>query len=190
MEISGQTTGVVAGYGLKKRRGRPKGSGLLKEKPKSIKIPNYVGFGINEINQKNLKDNILTIRRKSRSNYLDMPSKMISPKLSKIMTQIIGGNVPAYNDIKDLSVEEQNYLHKVLSKSNLDDKFSVPTPSKDKREKDIHNFEVMKGEIMSGNDSKELVKKFKLLIVKLSREGILPRNETNDLLLTLAELGY
>jgi len=179
------------GDGLrKKRRGRPKGSGLVKEKPKSVKVPNYVGFGINEINQKNLTGNILTIRRKNHSNYRDMPSKMISPNLQRVLKSIVGGSVPNYDDVKGLNEEEQNYLHKVLSKSNLADKFSVPAPSKDKREKDIHSFEVMKGEIMSGNDSKDLVKKFKLLIIKLSREGTLPRNEVNDLLTTLVDLGY
>jgi hypothetical protein len=48
----------------------------------------------------------------------------------------------------------------------------------------------MKGEILSGNDSKELVKKFKLMILKLSRNGMLPKNESNELLETLVNLGY
>lgn len=190
LRTSDQPTGAVAGYGVKKRRGRPKGSGIIREKPKSVKVPNYVDFGTNEINGKKLEDNILTIRRKNRSNYMDMPSKLISPTLQKVIKAIVGGSVPSYNDIKKLDTEEQNYLHKVLSKSNLLDKFTVPAPCKDKREQDIHAFEVMKGEIMSGNDSKELVKKFKLHIVRLSREGVLPKNEVNELLTTLVELGY
>ena len=70
------------------------------------------------------------------------------------------------------------------------DKFSIPAPSKDQEEKEIHEYEVMRGEIMSGNDNKELIKKFKLLIIKLSRRGALPKKEVSDILSELIELGY
>ena len=43
---------------------------------------------------------------------------------------------------------------------------------------------------MAGNDNKDLVKKFKLLIVKLSKQGLLPKNEVGELLSDLAMLGY
>jgi len=43
---------------------------------------------------------------------------------------------------------------------------------------------------MSGNDSQELVKKFKLLIRKLSKQGLLPKADVEDLLQTLADLNY
>ena len=72
----------------------------------------------------------------------------------------------------------------------MTDRLSVPAPSKDQEEKDFHQFEVMKGEIMSGNDSKELVKKFKILILKLSKQNILPKNEVQELLQDLLSLGY
>jgi hypothetical protein len=48
----------------------------------------------------------------------------------------------------------------------------------------------MKGEIMSGNDSKELVKKFKILILKLSKQNVLPKNEVQEILEDLLSLGY
>ena len=57
-------------------------------------------------------------------------------------------------------------------------------------EKEIHQFEVLKGEIMSGNDSKALIKKFKILILKLANKGSLGKKEANDVLYTLLSLGY
>jgi len=150
----------------------------------------YRDFGINKINHKKLNDGILTIRRKSNINIPDMPSKRISRKLQKIITHISGGGVPDFNDINNLDDSEKDYLHKLISKSNLNDRLSIPAPSKDQEEKDYHQFEVMKGEIMSGNDSKELVKKFKVLILKLSKQNVLPKNEVNELLQDLLSLGY
>jgi len=150
----------------------------------------YREFGINKINHKKLNDGILTIRRKSNVNIPDMPSKRISRKLQKIITHISGGGIPDFNDINNLDDSEKDYLHKLISKSNLNDRLSVPAPSKDQEEKDYHQFEVMKGEIMSGNDSKELVKKFKVLILKLSKQKVLPATEVNELLHDLLALGY
>ena len=43
---------------------------------------------------------------------------------------------------------------------------------------------------MSGNDSTELIKRFKLHIMKLSRNGTLPKHEVNEILSDLVNLGY
>jgi hypothetical protein len=186
LELSGAPANF-RGLGItKKRRGRPRGCGIVKQTP----IPNFVGFGINEINQKRLNDNILTIRRNTRTSYPDMPAKKVSPYFSNIIKAMIGGGVPNYNDISNLPDEEKDYLYKVVQRSDMTDKLSIPTPSKDRLQKEADQFEIMKGQILSGNDSKELVKKFKLLILKLSRNGLLPRGESKDLLETLVELGY
>lgn len=178
----------IGGLGLKKRKGRPRGSGIVKVPPP--KIPNFVGFGINEINQKKLDNGILKIRRNTKSNYMDMPSRHISKNLQGIIKTIIGGGSPKYEDLGRLDNDEKEYLHKIVSKSNLEDRLTIPAPSKDQQEKDIHNFEVMKGQLMSGNDNAELVKKFKLLIRKLSKQGLLPKADVDELNDILLDLGY
>lgn len=184
---------LASKYGMgitshKKRVGRPRGAGIVRvDKP-----PNYVGFGINEINRKKLNEkNILTIRRNnSRTNIPDLPSRHISDGFKGVLNTIVGGGIPKFNDMSKLTEEEQEYLYKLVSKSNLEDKLSVPAPSKDSLDKDFHEFEKMKGEILSGNDSRELVKKFKALIMKLSRNGYLPKPEVNELLELLSSLSY
>ena len=150
----------------------------------------YTPFGDSEINHKNLENNILTIRRKSKTNYMDLPSKHISKHMKNIIHNIVGGKIANFEDIHNLNDEERNYLNKVISKSNLQDRLSVPAPSKDQADKDNHQWEVMRGEIMAGNDSHELVKKFKLLTMKLTRQGLLPKNEVMELFEDLVNLGY
>lgn len=185
-----QIQGNTLGFGLKKRRqGRPRGSGLPKPIPPP-KEPTFVGFGISEINRKNLDKGIFTIRRNTKTNYMDMPSRHISKNLQSIIKTMIGGGVPKYEDLGKLDEDEKEYLHKIVSKSNMEDKLSVPAPSKDQQEKDIHNFEVMKGQIMAGNDNKDLVKKFKLLIRKLSKQGLLPKNDVEEINDILTDLDY
>jgi hypothetical protein len=167
---------------------RALGLGLGKKEKKGRGL--YSPFGDSEINHKNLENNILTIRRKSKTNYMDLPSKHISKHMKNIIHNIVGGKIANYEDLHNLNDEEKNYLHKVISKSNLHDRLSVPAPSKDQADKDNHQWEVMRGEIMAGNDSHELVKKFKILTMKLTRQGLLPKNEVMDLFEDLVNLGY
>jgi len=194
------------GNGLKRGRGRPQGyrkmkGGCLSDgsethqrhiQPKEDlrKKANFVGFGINEIHQKQLDKGLVKIRRSTKSNYMDMPTRRVSTNLQGILKTIVGGGVPNYNDLGKLDEEEKIYLNKLISRSELTDRISVPAPSKDQQEKDIHNFEVMRGQILSGNDSQELVKQFKVLIRKLMRQGLLPKADVEDLLTTLIDLGY
>ena len=43
---------------------------------------------------------------------------------------------------------------------------------------------------MSGNDSRDFVKKFKLLMRRLSQKQLLARNEVRDMIEVLEDLGY
>lgn len=178
----------IHGLGIKRSRGRPRGGGIVKVPVP--KVPNFIGFGINEINQKQLKNGIVKIRRNTGTNYMDMPSKRVSKNLQGILTTIVGGGVPKFEELTRLDEDEKEYLNKLVSRSNLSDRLTIPAPSKDQQEKDIHNFEVMKGQIMSGNDNVEMVKKFKLLMRKLTKQGLLPKNDVEDIIDTLTDLGY
>ena len=190
------------GHGLTKRRGRPKGSGLGRVSYKeSIKAhqdltkgvdeyPRFVKFGKYLVNTRKLHDNTLTLKSSSGNSVINLPSKRISANLTATIKKMINGGTIGFSDISGLSEPEKAYLHKVAKQSGILEKFDIPTPSKDMHEKDIHEFEVMKGEIMSGNDSTELIKKFKLHIMKLSRNGTLPKHEVNEILSDLVTLGY
>jgi hypothetical protein len=166
----------IKGLGMKRKSIR--GSGI------------YKPLGDIEVNDRKLEKGILTVRRKSKSNFMDLPSRHVSKNMTNIINKITGGGVPSFEDMQGLSADEKHYLNVLVSKANLQDRLSVPAPSKDQMEKDFHQFEVMKGEILSGNDSQELVKKFKLLMMKLARQKLLPRNEVNELMEDLVSLGY
>lgn len=185
-----------SGSGLKKRRGRPKGSGIAFkdniDHAKGIQpVKKYHPFGKYFVNSHKLNHgNVLSIRSKSGTNVREYPSRVVSPHMASVVKTIIGGGVPSWNDMEKLTEEERDYLYKVSKRAEFADKISIPTPSKDKLEKDIHEFEVCKGEIMAGNDSKELIKKFKLLIIKLSKNGTIPKREATEVMQELLELGY
>jgi hypothetical protein len=199
---TGAKVAPTDGNGFKRRRGRPKGSGMIKPYSQTVlenldltkgiePSSKFIKFGKYLLNSHKLKkDNTFSLKHISGGNIIDIPSQRLTEDLGKVIKTIVGGGNPSYNELNKLNESEKNYLHKICSKSNILDKVSIPTPSKDSEEKEIHNFEVMRGEIMSGNDSPELIKKFKLLIIKLQKNNSLPKKEVYEILEDLNSLGY
>jgi hypothetical protein len=67
---------------------------------------------------------------------------------------------------------------------------SVPTPkSKTEEEQMADRFDILKGEIVAGNDNPKIVKELKVLLMKLINMGRIPRKEAHDILTDLASIG-
>lgn len=162
-----------------------KGKGLLK-----TKADNFIEFGKLLINPAKLDENIIAIRRPTGRNTPEFPTERVSKHLGKVIRHISGGGVPVFEDLAKLDEKEKRYLHKLMKSSSLLDRISVPTPNKDEDEKDTHRFEVLKGEIMSGNDSHQLIKELKVLILKLVSKDLLPKSQAREILFDLVSLGF
>jgi hypothetical protein len=79
-----------------------------------------------------------------------------------------------------------NKLGKLTGEGN----FHVTLKDKTAEEKEVHQFEVMKGEIIAGNDNKKLIADFKRLLLKLMKDHRINKKEGTDILIELAALGY
>jgi hypothetical protein len=187
----------ITGHGLKKRRGRPKGSGFKQNIEQHIDTQKgiqpdfrFSKFGKYLIRNDHLLDNTVSIRNGKGLNIAGLPSTKSNPKVITIIKKIIGGTLPTFDEMNRLTEDEKAYLHNISKKSNILEKLNIPTPSKDKEEKDLHEFEVLKGEIMAGNDNKDMVRKFKGLILKFSKAGTLPKQQVNEILQDLLDLGF
>ena len=178
----------ASGNGLRKGRGI-KGGNIV-DMIGVVPTPKLVPFGRYFINARTLGKDIIAIKRPSGQGINEYPSKKVSRDLANVMRTIVGGGQPEFSHMEKLSDEEKIYLKNLVKKVDIEDRLKLIAPSKDDDEKDTHSFEVMKGEILSGNDSVDLVKKFKILILKMMRKEMLPKTQAKELLLDLATLGY
>jgi hypothetical protein len=183
---------TMGGFGLMKGRGITLKN--IKENTDYsnaiMPVDKFVPFGRFHIDKYKLNDNILSLKRHTGCNVSGLPVERISSELGGVLRDIVGGGQPQYHQLEKLSPTEKLYLHKIAKQSNIIERLSIPSPNKDDDEKDINEFEIMKGEIMNGNDSTELVKKFKILILKMMKKDLLPKGQAKDLLLDLVSIGY
>jgi len=113
----------------------------------------------------------------------------VSNPVANVLKKIAGGSLPDYEDIASLNDDEKTYMSDLMDKSRLNDKIKIPSPAKSKLQKETDRFEILKGQILSGNDSKELLKEFKLLLLKLTKEKRIPKAECNEILYELMAVG-
>jgi len=179
----------IHGQGLKRGR-KPRISGSGVKPAKVAPIERYGRIGDHIIKLQPLEKNILTINTPNGWAVKGLPSKTISSNLVNVFKEIVGEGVPKYSSIEDLTEGEKDFLNKIARITKIEDRVKVKTPTKTDLDKLVNRFEILKGEICAGNNSNELVKEFKKIIMTLSNEGMLPKGQAREILMDLVSLGF
>jgi hypothetical protein len=184
---------IVFGCGLTKSASRPKkefsekidytGGGLPKDK-------SYIPFGKYVIHKHKLTGGILQVRTIKGGAIPKLPTLGISPSLGKIIKKMVGGGLPTYDEMSALNEEDKNTLYKVFKLSNIDKVDMLPSPDKTKEESEMNRFQILKGQIQAGNDSVELIKEFKCMLMRFISGGKIPRGQGMDIVCELMAMGY
>jgi hypothetical protein len=150
----------------------------------------YVPFGRYFIDHHRINDDIISLRRGNGVNIFGLPVRRVSKDLGEVVRTIVKNGHPSYNQIEKLTKEEKDYLYKVAKSSNLLDRLHIPSPTKEEDDQDINQFEILKGELLCGNDGNETIKKFKVLVMRMMNKGLLPKGQAKEILVDLATMGY
>jgi hypothetical protein len=149
--------------------------------------PHWTQLGDKLINTQRLQNNILSMRCSSGRNVEGFPVHHISHRLGGVLRKIVGGRLPDYDDIQILTEDERDELAKIGSISKINSKLNIPKKTKEQQE--MLEFDILKGQVLAGNDNKGLLKRFKMMLIKFGDEGKLPKREVRDVLMTLASQG-
>ena len=114
---------------------------------------------------------------------------VVGGNVASAVKSVLQGEKPDIQDIEPLNDTERDYLNQ-LGKVTGEGKFNVPLKEKSKGEKLRQEFEILKGQIIAGNDNADLIKKFKKVCLQAVSAKALPKNKVQDVLIDLAALGY
>ena len=194
----------LSGKGLKGKKRITFGGSIASMKPlmtvrpdnidldKGIKREtSYMPLGKYVINKQKLRDNTLLMRTVKGGQIAELPQMTISSKLGKMLNKIIHGyGFPSHGDLSELDDSDKDIMYKVFKMSKAEGIESIPRPNKTKDEAEFNRFTILKGQILAGNNSKELIKEFKTLLVKLIHNDKILRKDGHAILLDLAALGF
>ena len=186
-----ETEMVMEGTGLKKKKKRSdyiSKEDIDKEVTKSE--PKFMRFGKYVINKSKLNNNILSIKRPSGGSLKEYPSQIITTNLRNMIHQVASGKGISSENIKDFSEEELEYFESLSKVSNLNDRLQIKSEKINKTEEMINKFQIIKGQIIAGNDNKKMIQEFKLLLMKMSSLNMIPKSQTRELMLDLVSMGY
>jgi len=133
--------------------------------------------------------NKVSIRYQGGKHVKAIPSKVVGGNVAGALKSIVKGKSPSAMDVEKMTEDERNYLNLISSKAHVK-QLQVPSKDKTAEEKLLHKFDTMKGQIIAGNDNKDLIKEFKLLLLKLKQMSKISKDDVNEILMDLAALGY
>jgi len=132
---------------------------------------------------------VFHMRYKNGQKIQALPQKILGSGVKQVLSKIADNKAPDYDDIKKLSNQEKEYVQSLLAKASLD-----PTQFKQSKksaeQSNSHRFNILKGQIVAGNDSPELIKEFKHVLMRMKQAKELPPNEVNEILMELSGLGH
>ena len=156
-----------------------------------IKVePRFIPFGKYVLNKRLLADNIISLKTKNGGYIKDFKTERVGDRLGGVLKTIVGNGMPSFDELASLTDSEKDYLHRIAKKSDIIDRLNIPAPSKAQDDKDINQFEIMKGEILAGNDNVDLIHKFKAKLLSLGNRGVLPKGQVKDILFELTSMGF
>jgi len=176
---------------------RMKGSGIVKPYEQSIahlidkpieKVKPYTAFGRYYINKQRLKDkDIVALRYASGNVIAGMPAEKVSKPLAGVFRTLVGGGLPSYEEVSALSPDEKLKLSAICTRCGVDSP-AVPH-MKGEGEAEMDKFNVLRGEIIAGNDAPKIAREFKTMLLKFMNEGRIPKSQGNSILHEMLSLG-
>ena len=172
------------GWGIgKKKHRKVVGRGLAP-------VMKWTGFGRYRIDCQKLDSGILALRSPSGAIVPKYPTMRLPSGVVPILQGMLEDRQPSFDMLSKLSAEEKSFLKRLTKDAHLFASVGAGLPNNPADDEDVHEFEIMRGEILAGNDNTTLVKNFKLQILKLMSRDLLPKSEGKQLIMEMAALGH
>jgi hypothetical protein len=148
----------------------------------------FIPFGRYLLSLKNLQKNRFLLRTKSKNPVLSFKTIVLTRKTKAIVQKLLQDVEVTFEEIDSLNEDEKNDIDTIISKTDIDTRLRVPNTKRSRLERDLNKFNVLRGSIIAGNDSTELLKDFRKLLLSLSNSGYISKKETGDVLLEMLKL--
>ena len=150
----------------------------------------YIPLGKYLINIHKLEHNNIVSFKSPNHKSTNIQSKRVSQPVADILLHIVNGTLDEIVT-DNLNEDDISYLFQLIKKCELDNFLDGKAEDKikTKTEQEIHNFHVLQGEIVAGNDNPQIIREFKAILLTMMNEGKLSKKEAGDVLIQMSLLG-
>jgi hypothetical protein len=151
--------------------------------------PSYLSFGKYVIHMGHLLDkNVANFKHRSLGSIPTIKPLTISDDYKDFILDTIDNQKPNERLFNKLPQDEQKHFERVVSGAGLTDVFKLKRSHTEQERKDSERFELLRGEVMAGNNSEKVLKELRGLIVRFINEGRLHQREGTNLLMEISAL--
>ena len=174
-----------------------RGGGALGFKHRRIKVgkgialkerqPHYKTFGKYVIHMGHLIDkNIANFKYPSLGSIASIRPLNISDDYKEFILDTLENERPNERILRKLPIEEQKHFERVILGAGLLDTFQIKRVGDKDEKKEVDRFNILRGEILAGNNNEDVIKELKGLVVKFINEGKIRRQEGLNMLMELS----
>lgn len=149
--------------------------------------PTYRTFGKYVMHIPHLTDkNVLNLKYPSLGSIPSIKPMTISDDYKDFIIDVMNTgrvNEKAFNQLHN---HEQKHFERITKGAGLIDTFKLKRTGDEEEKKEVDRFNLLRGNYLGGNNSADVVKELKGLVVKFINDGRIARNEGLNLLMELS----
>jgi hypothetical protein len=161
------------------------GSYSINNQPKGNE---YIPLGKYKAHRTKLIGGKLQIRSHNNNQVYNLKSQNITNNIRDIFMKLNRNETINFKDVDKLNAEEKNQLYTLGKKLHITELFDIPSTLKSNEDKLKDEFNKLRGSLIAGNNSPELLRKFKIVMLQMKNNKLISLQEYNEVLNILLEM--
>ena len=153
---------------------------------KAVKTSKLVPFGVYLINKHSLvNNNKLVVKYPSKVPHTAFPAQLVSETLKTLILKLLEEQKLDFKALQSLTKPDSDLFHSLIQKAQLDEQLGLSGYQQEEHAQRLKRFELLRGQVLAGNNAPELLKELKTIIITFMSSGRMKRAEGNQILFEL-----
>ena len=149
----------------------------------------YITIGKYKVHKQHLLGGKLQVRSPVNHNQVyGFKSQNVTNNIKDVLIKLHKKEPISFKDVDKLNEEEKNQLYMIGKRLHVSELFDIPSTTKSNEDKLKDEFYLLRGSIMAGNNNPQLLRKFKIVLLKMKNNKLISLQEYNEILNILLEL--
>ena len=164
------------------------GSGYGIQFPVSKNQDEYISTGKYKAHKTKLMGGKLQMRSSNNNQIHNLKSQNITKNIRDILLKLNKDETINFSDVDKLNTEEKDQLYMIGKKLHITQLFDIPSTLKSQEDKLKDEFILLRGSLIAGNNNPDLLRKFKIVLLKMKNKKLISLQEYNEVLNILLEM--